>query len=62
MNGLVGRLEETTMAKYTVMLTAPRGHSIPPLLQSFGTWLSRQDYGSVGYFNLCARAAEGVVP
>ncbi len=40
------------MAKYFVKLTAPTGHSIPPLLQSFGTWLAKQPHGSVGYFEL----------
>jgi hypothetical protein len=47
---------ENLMAKYTVKLTAPSGHSIPPLLQSFGNWLAKQQYGSVGYFELCVES------
>src|SRR5947209_8350587 len=42
------------MAKYTAKLRAPRGHSIPPLLQNFGEWLAKQSFGSVGYFDLVA--------
>jgi hypothetical protein len=42
------------MAKYYVKLTAPRGHVVPPLLQSFGEWLAKQKYGAVGWFELQA--------
>jgi len=42
------------MAKYHVKLTAPRGHVVPPLLQSFGEWLAKQKYGDVGWFELQA--------
>jgi len=39
------------MAKYAVDLTAPPGHSIPPLLQEFGAWLAEQEHGSLGWFD-----------
>jgi hypothetical protein len=38
--------------KYQVDLKPVAGHAISPLLEKFGTWLSSQEYGSVGWFSL----------
>ena len=46
----------TNQPKYHVDLSAITGHSIPPLLASFGAWLSSQDYGSLGWFALRTEA------
>lgn len=51
------------MPLYTVTLTPPGLHTIPPLLTRFGTWLAKQEYGSVGWFGLLAQeVADGWEP
>jgi hypothetical protein len=40
------------MPAYTVSLSPPGTHAIPPLLQRFGEWLSKQEHGSLGWFEL----------
>ena len=46
--------------KYPVKLkSVPKGHSLPPLLAQFGTWLATQPHGSVGFFELVASAVPG---
>lgn len=43
------------MAGYSVKVAkAPKGHSIPPLLTSFGAWLKKQRHGSLGWFDALA--------
>lgn len=37
----------------------PKGHSVPVLLRDFGSWLARQPYGSVGFFELIASPIRG---
>ena len=44
------------MPNYQVELTPVAGHSIPPLLRKFGTWLSSQKFGGVGTFSLHTEA------
>lgn len=44
------------MPKYEVNLEPVSGHAIPPLLEKFGSWLSSQEYGTVGWFSLYAES------
>jgi hypothetical protein len=44
------------MSKYHVDLKPVADHAIPPLLEQFGAWLSGQEDGSVGSFELHAEA------
>src|SRR5260370_40509049 len=46
------------MGMYGVKLSAPAGHSIPSWLKKFGAWLAKQDFPSLGHFELEARKAE----
>ncbi len=44
--------DDAAMARYSVSVAkAPKGHSVPPLLQEFGAWLKTQPHGAVGWFD-----------
>jgi hypothetical protein len=53
-SGLSGRRNKkgNEMAKYTVELSTPGKHTLPPLLTKFGEWLAKQDHGSIGWFDI----------
>lgn len=40
------------MPKYHVDLKRSPGHALPALLTAFGAWLKRQEYGSIGHFDV----------
>lgn len=46
------------MVNYIVHLSPPPGHAIPPLLQKFADWLTKQQYGSVGNFDLAVEPVD----